>query len=77
MDLRCENKLHGIVIEDGVLEVGCDSRFCGAGKGVVVRHRFDMNTGELLHTQRFKQPPVGGERHEDDATRVDAAVRTA
>jgi hypothetical protein len=54
-DLRCPSKLHGIV-EDDVVEVACTSRFCGARKGVVVRHRFNTETGELLETLHFKDP---------------------
>ena len=56
MDLRCEFKLHGIVISQGVLEVKCDSRLCGATSKVVVLHRFDLETGSLIQTVRFKNP---------------------
>lgn len=55
-ELRCDNKLHGIIVEPSVIEVRCGSRFCGAGKDVVVLHRFDVVTGKLIKTERFKEP---------------------
>jgi hypothetical protein len=56
MELRCSNKLHGILRDDGTIEVKCDSKFCGHGSGVVVLHRFDITTGELMETLNFKNP---------------------
>jgi len=56
MELRCPSKLHGILLEGGVIEVKCDSRFCGHVSGVVVLHRFNAQTGELLETLNFKNP---------------------
>lgn len=56
MDLRCSNKLHCRVLEDGRVEVKCSSAFCGAKKGVVVLHRFDLHTG-AVETRRYKEPP--------------------
>jgi len=55
MELRCAAKKHGEVIipGTGVLEVSCDSRFCGKRAGVTVRHQFDLRTGEMLDTHRF------------------------
>lgn len=55
MDLRCESKKHGELL-DGKLEVKCNSRFCGAGEGNVVLHVFDLETGECISTRRFKDP---------------------
>lgn len=55
MDLRCPAKKHGELV-DAVVEVKCSSRFCGAGPGVVVIHRFDVTTGELVETHQFKDP---------------------
>jgi hypothetical protein len=55
IELRCENKLHG-TMEDDVIEVRCDSRWCGKRPGVVVIHRFSIK-GDLLETLRFKSPP--------------------
>jgi hypothetical protein len=56
VELRCDSKLHGIVVDTGVVEVKCDSRFCGAQPGVTVLHRFDVVTGELVGTVKFKSP---------------------
>lgn len=59
MDLRCDNKiLHGI-LEGGSLEVKCRSSRCGARKGVVVIHCFDVESGALLETKVFKDPANG------------------
>lgn len=58
-DLRCPHKRHGILIAKGVLEVKCDSRLCGASPRIVVLHRFDLETGDLIQTVRFKQPKKG------------------
>jgi len=55
MDLRCESKKHGELI-DGVFEVKCKSRWCGGGPRVVVIHRWDVKTGEALKDKRFKEP---------------------
>ena len=54
-NLRCNGKLHGI-LEDKVLEVKCNSKFCGAGPGVVVLHLFSTESGALLETKFFKDP---------------------
>lgn len=58
MDLRCPSKKHGVVIEPGpaVVEVTCNSRFCGSVPGTTVLHRFDTSTGDLVETQKFKNP---------------------
>lgn len=78
MELRCPHKLHGMLIAEGVLEVKCDSKFCGHGPGVVVLHRFDVKTGELLETKSFKNPDLGTERSTDNGNRNDsAALRSA
>lgn len=74
MELRCGNKLHGIIGDDGVLEVRCTSRFCGAGNGVVVVHRFDLHSNDMT-TLRFKSGhPEKGEAN--GSGRAPAAVRT-
>jgi len=79
MELRCPgNKLHGIIVSDGVLEVKCDSKFCGHGPGVVVLHRFDINTGEVLGTKTYKNPNIGHERSTNNGHCNDsAALRSA
>lgn len=56
MELRCDAKLHGN-LENGKLEVKCDSRFCGHRPGVVVLHTFNLETGEMT-TKQYKNPPV-------------------
>lgn len=58
MDLRCPSKKHGVVIEPGpaVVEIACDSRFCGSVPGVTILHRFNAATGELVETKQFKNP---------------------
>lgn len=71
-ELRCDNKLHGM-IEDSIFEVKCDSRFCGAGPGVTVLHRFNTQTGELVSTNRYRNP----ERRPRAAHDNPAAVRSA
>lgn len=77
MDLRCESKKFGELTDDGLLEVKCPSKFCGAAPGIVVLHRFDAFTGEILSTQRFRDPgpaaneevQVNGARHNSVALR--------
>lgn len=56
--MRCDHALHGIINSDGLLEVKCRSSFCGRKKGVVVIHRFDPLTGELVETKRYKDTPT-------------------
>jgi hypothetical protein len=55
LELRCDSKKHGVLIEPGfgILEVKCDSRFCGARTGAIVLHRFDLTTGEMVDTHRY------------------------
>lgn len=77
MELRCEHKLHGVA-RDGVIEVKCKSALCGHKPGVVVIHRFNPVTGELLETKRYKDTPVINNRKEhEDAVGHRASVRTA
>lgn len=64
-ELRCDNKLHAIMV-NGLFEVKCDSRFCGAKPGVTILHRFDPLTGEFT-TLKFRDPQIkkgtNGTRH--------------
>lgn len=60
--LRCPgNKLHAIVVDDedtkpsGIIEVRCDSRFCGKQAGVIILHKFNLSTGEI-QTQKYSEP---------------------
>ena len=76
MDLACPAKKHGVVIEpgNGVVEIACNSRFCGSVAGVTVLHRFDISTGTLVETKQYKNPRKG----KQDATHHHpAAVRSA
>lgn len=49
-------RLHGILTDDGVLEISCRSALCGHRDGNVVIHRFDAKTGRLLDTKFYKDP---------------------
>lgn len=55
-DLRCTSKKHAILVPGEYLEVKCDSRFCGAKRGTVVLHRFDLQTGQMIKTIQYKNP---------------------
>lgn len=56
IEFRCpEGKLFGMLV-DGLLEVKCQSKFCGHTAGVVVIHRFNLVTGETLETRHFRDP---------------------
>jgi hypothetical protein len=75
VELRCPNKLHGVLTDDGYLEVKCRSRACGAAPGeVVVYHRFDPLTGDLQGTHRYRDPMKEGTSNDAANT---AAVRSA
>jgi hypothetical protein len=53
-DIRCRGKLHGILINEETVEIKCRSAICGARAGVVVLHEFNIHTGDLVQTRRFK-----------------------
>jgi hypothetical protein len=55
-DLRCRGKLHGILIGDSTVEIKCRSAICGAKAGVIVLHEFNIHTGKITRTRRFKDP---------------------
>lgn len=58
IELNCDHRLHARLFpEEGFVEVSCRSRFCGKKPGVVVLHRFDIKTGELRETLKFKNTP--------------------
>lgn len=59
MDLRCESRILFGIIDHSEVEVKCRSHRCGAGEGVVVLHRFSLATGELVATNRYKNPRKG------------------
>lgn len=58
VELRCDKRLHGVLTDDGVLEVSCRSALCGHRDGVVVIHKFDATTGELLGTSKYRDAPT-------------------
>lgn len=63
MELRCGSKMHGRLIEGGLFEVSCGSAFCGKKPGVVVLHRFNVQTGELVETLKYKDTPTVSKRN--------------
>ena len=62
MDLRCDNKIKfgELFPELDCIDVKCRSNRCGAEKGTVVIHRFNVKTGQLVMTQLFSEPPHKG-----------------
>lgn len=58
IDLSCPNRSRHAVLypEENILEIKCNRGFCGARKGVVVLHQFDLTTGELKQTLKFAEP---------------------
>jgi hypothetical protein len=58
MELRCDSgRLHGYVIEaSGILEVSCRSTRCGKKIGVVVVHRFNLSSGQVISTRLYSEP---------------------
>jgi hypothetical protein len=56
LDLRCRGKKQAVRLPNGLIEIKCDSRICGAQQGVVVLHRFDPMTGNLIETKCYKSP---------------------
>lgn len=59
MELRCNNDILFGILDEGVLEVKCRSKRCGAGPGVVVIHGFDIESGKLLGTRKYRDPANG------------------
>lgn len=76
VELRCGKRLHGILTSDGVLEVSCRSALCGHRDGVVVIHRFDVNTGDLIDTKFYKDS-TEVRKEQGDALGLSASVRNA
>lgn len=58
MELRCPAVKHAELTETGLVEVSCRSRWCGKKPGIVILHRFNAETGELVETLKFKAPPT-------------------
>lgn len=76
MELRCEHTMHGVLIDDGTLEVKCKNNRCGARSGVIVMHKFDLSTGKLISTKRFADP-IRKEVNKHGTRRPSTALRTA
>ena len=56
-ELRCGGTMHGkLNIVGGTLEVKCNRRGCGAQRGIVVLHTFDVKTGKIVGTRKFRDP---------------------
>lgn len=55
-ELRCGYMMHGILRGENLIEVKCKRRPCGAKPGVVVLHTFNLTTGKLVGTVRFRDP---------------------
>lgn len=64
IDLRCPHRARHAVLypEESVVEIKCDRAYCGAGKGKIVRHRWNTLTGEPMETLRFAEPNERKER---------------
>lgn len=70
--LRCRSKLHGIkktLVFDGlkqdVFEIRCKEKWCAdRSAGVVVLHYFNVDTGALVHTKKFRDPSKAVRRKE-------------
>lgn len=61
--LRCRSKLQGILktYPNGkvLLEIRCKDKWCADRKaGVIVLHYFNVETGELVNTVKFRDPKV-------------------
>ena len=64
VQLRCKSQLHGIIKKypggKMLFEVRCKNKNCvdrAASKaGIVVLHYLNVETGELEHTRRFRDP---------------------
>jgi len=66
-ELRCDKRLHGILTDDGILEISCRSALCGHRDGVVVIHRFDCLTGKFIDTKFYKDPAGLTAKEQGDA----------
>lgn len=74
MDIRCDSKKFAELTDDGLIEVKCSSKFCGAAPGVVVIHRFDPLSGALLETKRFRDPvPIAIKEVQHNGSGYDSA----
>lgn len=56
IELRCPSKMFGILTDEGLLEVKCNSARCGHDSATVVLHYFDPATMLLKETKTYKEP---------------------
>ena len=77
VELRCGKRLHGVLTDDGVLEVACRSALCGHEPGVVVIHQFDVETGDYIGTRKYRDTPMVKREEKGDALGHSASVRNA
>jgi hypothetical protein len=58
-ELRCDGTLYGVIADDGLtIEVKCKRRKCGYAPGIVILHTLSIATGQVVKTQKFKQPSL-------------------
>lgn len=62
IDLRCGSTLYGRLTDDRWLEVKCKRRACGYKKGAVILHTIDTQTGKVVSTKKFAEPPTRKEK---------------
>lgn len=55
-ELRCRSHLHGIINEEGLIEIKCRWKPCVDKAGVVVFHYFNPETGKEVDTKKFLDP---------------------
>lgn len=64
IELRCGNTMHGkLDVVSDQLEVKCGRRSCGAKRGVIVLHTFDLSTGNMVRTDLFADPVRNEDPH--------------
>lgn len=77
VELRCGKRLHGVLTDSGVIEISCRSALCGHVDGVVVIHRFDATTGNLLGTRLYKDAVLIMKEEQADGLGHRTTVRDA
>jgi hypothetical protein len=76
VQLRCDSGTLFAELFGGEIEVRCRNRRCGYQPGLMVLHRFDGFTGQLLGTRRYRDAVMLKE--DSSGTHCDtAAVRSA
>ncbi len=65
MQLRCSSTMHA-KLDGDKLKVRCRRRPCGAKRGVIVVHTFDLTTGKMVGTTMYADPIV---KEDDSASR--------